>query len=531
MALELIKTDTVLDDPILELNGAEGVATLSVGGKTFVAITGRVDDGVSLFAVDGDGTLTNVANVTDTPLFALDQASGVVAVEVAGTTFLFVAGDEDDGVSVFAVHPDGTLVNVETVEDAGVLELNGPQSVASATFGGTKYLIVGGFFDDGVSVFSVGADGSLTNVDNVDDAAHVDHQLVGVTDVTTAVVNGSVYLFAAGQFDNGVSVFNVAPDGTLTHVDSVDDGDDPAFEIEGAVDITTAKIGGSTYLFVAGTFDNGISVFSVAADGTLTNVDNVDNADDPDLELALVDGLSTAVVDGVTYLFATGGILSQSVNIFSVAEDGVLTYLANIGADEEPALAGAGSTTTTVIDGVPYLFAPTSGGNNGVSVFRLEHDGVTLKGTNAGETLTGTEWDDTLLGKKGNDKLKGLEGDDLLDGGKGKDKLIGGDDVDTFRFSAGVKKKHADTIKDFEVGVDTIALDSAVFTKLGGPGGLKSKFFDLGKKADSGKDRILYQEDKGWLRYDFDGKGGADAVKFAKIGKNLGLSADDFMVV
>ncbi|WP_421724899.1 hypothetical protein [Bauldia sp.] len=530
MALELIKTDTVLDDPILELNGATGVATFSVGGKTFVAVTGFVDDGVSLFAVNGDGTLTNVANITDTSLFALDQAVRVVAAEVGDTTFLFVTGDEDDGVNVFAVHADGTLVNVDTVVDAGALELNGPQSVTSATFGGTTYLFVGGFFDDGVSVFAVGADGSLTNVDNVDNAAHVDHELIGVIDLTTAVVSGSVYLFAAGQFDNGVSVFHVAPDGTLTHVDSVDDSDDLAFEIEGAFDITTAKIGASTYLFVAGFSDDGISVFSVAADGTLTHVDNVDNADDPGHELALVRGLSTAVVDGVTYLLATGGFQNHTVNIFSVADDGTLTYLANLGHDEEPALLGAGSTTTTVIDGVPHLFAPTSGGNHGVSVFRLEHNGVTLEGTNAGETLTGTEWDDTLLGKKGNDKLKGLEGDDLLDGGKGQDKLIGGDDVDTFRFSAGVKKKHADTIKDFEVGVDTIALDSAVFAAFG-PGELNPSFFDFGKKADSGKDRILYQEDKGWLRYDFDGKGGADAVKFAKIGKNLALSADDFLVM
>ena len=84
---------------------------------------------------------------------------------------------------------------------------------------------------------------------------------------------------------------------------------------------------------------------------------------------------------------------------------------------------------------------------------------------------------------------------------------------------------------DFEVGVDTIVLDKSVFKKTGKAGDLQDKYFDTGKKADSGKDRILYDKKSGWLRYDNDGKGGNDAVKVAKLDKKLDLSADDFMMV
>jgi hypothetical protein len=92
------------------------------------------------------------------------------------------------------------------------------------------------------------------------------------------VVNGTTYLFVAGSFDAGVSVFAVAADGTLTNVDNVDDGDDAALELAATGDVTIALTGGITYLFVAGNADNGVSLFSVATDGTLTNVDNVTDA-------------------------------------------------------------------------------------------------------------------------------------------------------------------------------------------------------------------------------------------------------------
>ena len=72
-----------------------------------------------------------------------------------------------------------------------------------------------------MSVFSVGADGDLTNVANVADNATL--QLALTTDVETAVVGGTTYLFSGGANDNGVSVFSVGANGALTNVDNVID--------------------------------------------------------------------------------------------------------------------------------------------------------------------------------------------------------------------------------------------------------------------------------------------------------------------
>ncbi|MCG6560803.1 hypothetical protein MB818_21605, partial [Ruegeria sp. 1NDH52C] len=90
--------------------------------------------------------------------------------------------------------------------------------------------------------------------------------------------------------------------------------------------------------------------------------------------------------------------------------------------------------------------------------------GAVTTGTAAGETLDGTFGDDSITGLGGNDTIRGGNGADTLDGGSGADQLsggfgddllIGGADADTFIFGLG---EGADTIQDFELGVDSLAL-------------------------------------------------------------------------
>ena len=104
----------------------------------------------------------------------------------------------------------------------------------------------------GVSVFRVSTTGELTHVDSVADSENSAYQLDGARSVTTAVVGSSTYLFVAGLIDDGVSVFSVSTTGELTHADSVDDSENSAYQLDGARSVTTAEVGSSTYLFVAG---------------------------------------------------------------------------------------------------------------------------------------------------------------------------------------------------------------------------------------------------------------------------------------
>ena len=75
-------------------------------------------------------------------------------------------------------------------------------------------------------------------------------KLFGVTGVTTAEVGDTTYLFVTGRNNDRVSVVSVANDGDLNNVANVSDGG--SLELAGAWDVTTAKVGGTTYLFVTG---------------------------------------------------------------------------------------------------------------------------------------------------------------------------------------------------------------------------------------------------------------------------------------
>src|SRR6476620_432916 len=103
---------------------------------------------------------------------------------------------------------------------------------------------------------------TCNNPFNVDDASNASLELDGATGITTAVVNGTTYVFVAGNVDDGISVFSLAANGTLTNVFNITDAG--ALELDGSIRLTTAVVGGTTYLFSTGNIDDGVSVFSVA---------------------------------------------------------------------------------------------------------------------------------------------------------------------------------------------------------------------------------------------------------------------------
>jgi hypothetical protein len=63
-----------------------------------------------VFSVAADGTLTNVANVTDDATLALNRPLGVTTAVIGGIPHMFVAGHYDSGVSVFALDGDVPLL-------------------------------------------------------------------------------------------------------------------------------------------------------------------------------------------------------------------------------------------------------------------------------------------------------------------------------------------------------------------------------------------------------------------------------------
>ena len=105
-------------------------------------------------------------------------------------------------------------------------------------------------------------------------------------------------------------------------------------------------------------------------------------------------------------------------------------------------------------------------------------------GGGGADTLNGDSGNDELFGGSGADNINGGSGNDIIAGGAGNDALVGGAGADRFQF---FDNFGADTITDFEVGVDTIELyggnDTLSIlpgTVLAGPDGIPNTADDTG---------------------------------------------------
>lgn len=360
----LAHVDTVYEDKI---RGTSGFAHATLGGTDYVFVAGYYSNGVNVFSAAADGSLSLVTVVGDTDTTFLGQVRAIETVVSGGNTFLITGGFNDRGISVFSVADDGSLTNVENVADDATIHAWSVENISTATINGTPYIFVVDRSYNGVSVFSVGTDGSLTNTDNVADGGSL--ELLNPSHSHVATVGGTPYLFVSGGNDAGVSVFSVANDGTLTNTDNVTDGG--SLQLSGARHLTTATVDGTTYLFAAGYYDDGASAFSVATDGTLTNVFNV--SDDATLELDGAWDVRTHEVGGTTYLYVTGW-LDDGVSVFSVANDGSLTNTENI-ADSGPIVLDGAWRSLIRQFGSTTHYLVTGQSETAVNIFEVGNDG------------------------------------------------------------------------------------------------------------------------------------------------------------
>jgi hypothetical protein len=183
---------------------------------------------------------------------------------------------------------------------------------------------------------------------------------------------------------------------------------------------------------------------------------------------------------------------------------------------------------TTTVPGQPYptQFDDVIRGLAGSDILFGLGGADLIEGGRGRDYLRGGDGDDALKGDRGADVLNGGPGDDLLTGGKGRDVLTGGEGSDGFVF---VDRTHRDRITDFEDG-DLIYLAQSAFPRIGPAGMLKEARFHVGAEAETKKQRIVYDEDKGLLLYAKHGSATTDPVKFAKIGAGLDLDHTDFLV-
>lgn len=202
------------------------------------------------------------------------------------------------------------------------------------------------------------------------------------------------------------------------------------------------------------------------------------------------------------------------------------TYMVDNVADQ--VIENAGEGTDTVKSSVTYGLS--------TNVEKLVLTGtadINATGNTLANTLTGNAGDNLLIGGLGKDFLSGGAGNDTLNGGQGADKLTGGLGLDTFVLDILESSVNKDTITDFTVGEDHIALTRSAFAAFAGDpsGALDPAAFAIGTAATTVGQNLVYNQSTGILYYDGDGLGGTAQIQIAQLIGLPHLSANDFILV
>ncbi|MEM1390230.1 MAG: beta-propeller fold lactonase family protein [Pseudomonadota bacterium] len=443
------------DNAAFRLDAPSQIDTIKVDGKTFAIVSGQNDDGATVFEVNGNGTLTFVDDVVDDGTLRLDGALGVATVTVAGDNYVIISGEFDDGISVFSIDQFGQLTNVFNLGDSADLGINGAATLTTFTAGSLQFLVVSGFQDDALSVFRIETNGSLVEVDAVFDPDFPPLELDGTVFNSFVKLDGRTFVFGTGQNDDGISVFELGGGADNFAGGGADDtllgfgGDDILFGNDGEDRIR----GGSDNDLISGgnqsddlNGQNGNDTVSGGGGRDLVKGgagnDSLQGGDRDDT----VDG-----GDGRDTLQGNAGNDSMLGGSAADKIEGAFgndTLIGNSGADNieggggsDLILGGIGDDTIEGNNGKDEILGEDGGdridGGGKSDELRGGKGDDRIEGARGNDTIRGGEDNDKLFGDEDNDSLRGGEGDDKIEGGSGKDTLNGGEGLDTMDGGSG----------------------------------------------------------------------------------------------
>lgn len=377
------------DNPAYNLDAPGSVTSAVVNGKTMVIATGYDENGISVFELSAAGVLSQtgltpaLANITDNGSLNIVTPIALATAAVGATTFLIVAGENDNGLSLFTLTPLGISqagLVTPNVDDAGPTNLNGPNFITTAVSGGKTYVVVAG--SDGLSVFELTAAGELTQAGiaqaNINDSDNPAYNFSGGAYLTSAVVSGETFIVAGSYADSGLSVFKLNASGLtqagLTPAEANID-DNGVLRLANIVYLITAEVDGKTYIIPGSGTDDGLSIFELTSTGlSQAGIANANISDDATVYLDRVEALTTITSGGRSFVIAADnsdkGISAFELTSSGLSQNGLTNP--NIGDSGVLNLDEIYSMTSTQVGSKTFVIVPGAE-EDGLSVFEVQN--------------------------------------------------------------------------------------------------------------------------------------------------------------
>ncbi|MDO7135867.1 Dabb family protein [Algibacter lectus] len=320
----------------------------NITGKNTVSVTSYEKNGshfvyaggvgnVDVYSLDKDGILTPISN--HELHMKKGPARGMVADNINGTDFLFVANKHGNVIETFKILNNGSLERVALVEDTNETYLGTAITLQVVHMKKASYLFIGGLEETpGLSSFKIHDDGKLTHVQSMkdDETIHTD----GIIGIYVHNIKGKTFLYTGGFQDNGVSSFRVYDNGTFKNINNISDNTTDRY-LTGAYPVTGVTLGENKYVIVGhrhhkyykrGGFikrpnfvyhGDGVSVFKVNKKGAL--VPHFVLKDDETTKLQGQTRIEVVSTDNNEAVLAVGTRDDASIQLLKLNKKGVLT--------------------------------------------------------------------------------------------------------------------------------------------------------------------------------------------------------------
>ncbi len=310
--------------------GTSDLDQVDVGDRLFLLPSGRSDDNTTLHALDGGGRFDGLFN----PGFHADLLTNVqvsATVTILDTVFVINSQWGQPGFNVFALGDHMNLKLATSVPDTGDSHTGDIAAMESLSIADRTFVVSVSGADAGVTSHWISHTGAMRLMDAVgpDDGLWVS----APTALAAADVGGQSLLIVGAAGSHSLSVLGVDSLGALEILQHYTDTRDTRFGDVQAVE--TFGIGNRSFV-VAGGGDDGISAFELAPDGQLFLLDTV--VDQLNTTLMNVSDIAATVLDGTAHILVSGS--DTGVTQFSIDLNGLPDSLGGTAAGET--LSGGG---------------------------------------------------------------------------------------------------------------------------------------------------------------------------------------------
>lgn len=451
-----------------ELVPTQGITSLrgvSVAGQEFVIAGSTTNSGLTVLAVGADGSLTAKDHMVDDLATRFAGVSALSTLTVAGRTFVAVGGT-DNGISLFTLMPGGKLIHLNTMTDSAATILAAPSAITMALVGTEMQVFVSSGTETGLTMYRIDVAGlgmTLSGATSLSGGSGADMLVLTGGDGAVSGGGGSDILrdgFGNDDLRGGAAddVFVLTADGRADTILDYEPGRD-------RIDLTLLpslrNLRQLTFTPIAGgiVIQYGMELLTVlTADGSsLTSADFPQSmllpltrfqvSPDPAGQVLPTPLLRQGTI-GADNLTGTAG--SDFLNGMA----GNDLFMATAGADHADGGTGFDTISYTGLSAVGIdLGKPQAnwGGAAGHSYVAVEGfvgsafadvillDGADnfLDGGGGDDMLDGRDGNDTIAGGSGDDMILGQAGNDRIDAGSGTDRVSGGDGDDDVSLSDG----------------------------------------------------------------------------------------------